>query len=146
MRNRARRHRQGPFRRLGAVQRGVLRLQGEPLPALQVRIRAGGQVAGADGDRPRRVRLPVQAGAAGRGNLYIALAGRAGRLTAGQGAGLRRQRRRAGQGAVLLKHACGHVHRAVSQQAAVVTQGLLRRDVRIALRAQRAPLRQGSGA
>jgi hypothetical protein len=74
------------------------------------------------------------------------LPGWSGRLTAGQGAGLRRQRRRAGQGAVLLKHACGHVHRAVSQQAAVVTQGLLRRDVRIAFRAQRAPLRQGSGA
>ena len=49
MRNRARRHRQSAFRRLRAVQRGILRLQGKPLPALQMRIPAGGQVAGADG-------------------------------------------------------------------------------------------------
>ena len=49
MRKGARRHRQGSFRRLRAVQRGILRLQGKPLPALQMRIPAGGQVAGADG-------------------------------------------------------------------------------------------------
>ena len=45
----ARRHRQSPLRRLRAVQRGILRLQSEPLPALQMRILAGGQVAGTDG-------------------------------------------------------------------------------------------------
>ena len=49
MRNCARRHRQRTLRRLRAIQRGILRLQGKPLPALQMRILAGGQVAGTDG-------------------------------------------------------------------------------------------------
>ena len=46
---RARRHRQRPFRRLRTVQRRILRLKGKRLPALQVGIPIGDQIAGGNG-------------------------------------------------------------------------------------------------